>query len=399
MATSREEPTMLNTGERFSELSQKETRQQLTPFAFEIDQSLFGMALASPWRRLMAILVDLAFIALLAGAPGELLALVVALTFFRLGSQKHVKKMGKNSGDKRRKLLRVTGIIVLSMLLFSVLLDILAPQSRHYLADEASEGNSIVTIDGKPLSLEEGIAFSTLTTALLVKVNTSDCQTVTCWHLELMEFVAAASEFELSNESLNDALSSIGKATGLAEDEQMLLIEKLSQDYQKSTQQLAKSLDSSVPSEEPTKELDNLVVNTTEVLQTDVDEVLVKSSQEKQTYSIIELVKGVANDLGLGFGWAAFYFTAFTALWQGQTPGKKLFSIRVLQLDGTPLSFWDSFGRYGGYGAGISTGLLGFIQIFWDANRQAIHDKISTTVVINSKTYSHHHRHAQQNES
>ena len=88
------------------------------------------------------------------------------------------------------------------------------------------------------------------------------------------------------------------------------------------------------------------------------------------------------TDLGLEFGWAAFYFTAFTALWSGQTPGKKLFKIKVLQLDGTPLSISDSFGRYGGYGAGIATGLLGFLQIFWDANRQAIHDKISATVVI-----------------
>ncbi|MCW8832829.1 MAG: RDD family protein, partial [Colwellia sp.] len=48
----------------------------------------------------------------------------------------------------------------------------------------------------------------------------------------------------------------------------------------------------------------------------------------------------------------------------------------------TPLSLWDSFGRYGGYGAGLATGLLGFIQIYWDPNRQAIHDKISATVVI-----------------
>ena len=30
----------------------------------------------------------------------------------------------------------------------------------------------------------------------------------------------------------------------------------------------------------------------------------------------------------------------------------------------------------------MATGLLGFIQIYWDANRQAIHDKISATVVI-----------------
>jgi uncharacterized RDD family membrane protein YckC len=48
---------------------------------------------------------------------------------------------------------------------------------------------------------------------------------------------------------------------------------------------------------------------------------------------------------------------------------------------------WDSFGRYGGYGAGLATGLLGFIQIYWDPNRQAIHDKISATIVIDVTVY------------
>ena len=99
----------------------------------------------------------------------------------------------------------------------------------------------------------------------------------------------------------------------------------------------------------------------------------------------MELIKGIIEDLGLGLGWAALYFSVFTAWWNGKTPGKRLFNIRVLQLDGTPLSMWDSFGRFGGYAAGTATGLLGFLQIFWDPNRQAIHDKISATVVIDEK--------------
>ena len=107
------------------------------------------------------------------------------------------------------------------------------------------------------------------------------------------------------------------------------------------------------------------------------------SAGPSPVYKGFAWLQGLIEDLGIGFGWAAFYFTMFTAIWHGQTPGKKLFRIRVLQLDGTPLSVWDSFGRYGGYGAGIATGLLGFAQIYWDPNRQAIHDKISATIVIN----------------
>ena len=107
-----------------------------------------------------------------------------------------------------------------------------------------------------------------------------------------------------------------------------------------------------------------------------------KAAEETPVYSAVEYVKALISDLGLGFGWAALYFTAFSAWWRGQTPGKKLFGIRVIQLDGTYMSAWDSFGRYGGYGAGFATGLMGFMQVLWDANRQAIQDKISATVVI-----------------
>lgn len=88
------------------------------------------------------------------------------------------------------------------------------------------------------------------------------------------------------------------------------------------------------------------------------------------------------SDMGLGFGWAAFYFTVFTARFDGQTLGKKILGIRVIQLDGANISLWAAFGRYGGYAAGFTTGLLGFMQIFWDPNRQGIQDKISSTVVI-----------------
>ncbi|CAD6364072.1 RDD family protein [Shewanella putrefaciens] len=103
---------------------------------------------------------------------------------------------------------------------------------------------------------------------------------------------------------------------------------------------------------------------------------------EATRHSIIAWIKGFMSDMGLGFGWAAFYFTVFTARFDGQTLGKKILGIRVIQLDGANISLWAAFGRYGGYAAGFTTGLLGFMQIFWDPNRQGIQDKISSTVVI-----------------
>lgn len=103
---------------------------------------------------------------------------------------------------------------------------------------------------------------------------------------------------------------------------------------------------------------------------------------DDQKTSVITWLQAGLTDLGIGFGWAALYFSALTAWFHGQTLGKMLFRIRVIKTDGKELSLWESFERYGGYSAGLATGLLGFLQVIWDPNRQAIHDKISETVVI-----------------
>lgn len=88
------------------------------------------------------------------------------------------------------------------------------------------------------------------------------------------------------------------------------------------------------------------------------------------------------DELGLTFGWGALYFATLLTWFSGRTPGKRLMGIRVIRLDGEPITLFIAFERAGGYAAGVATGLLGFAQILWDANRQAIHDKIAGTAVI-----------------
>lgn len=107
-----------------------------------------------------------------------------------------------------------------------------------------------------------------------------------------------------------------------------------------------------------------------------------EAAKEKGLFSWLT---SLLDDLGIGFGWTGLYFTAFTSLWKGQTPGKRLLGVRVVRLDGKPIGLWASFERFGGYAAGLVTGLLGFAQVFWDRNRQAIHDKISETVVVRER--------------
>jgi uncharacterized RDD family membrane protein YckC len=112
------------------------------------------------------------------------------------------------------------------------------------------------------------------------------------------------------------------------------------------------------------------------------DDLKEELKQAREKRGVRTYIGGIFDDLGLGFGWAAVYFTGFLAMLGGQTPGKRLAGVRVIRLDGKPLGWWISFERFGGYAASFSVGLLGFIQILWDRNRQGLHDNASETVVV-----------------
>ena len=92
-----------------------------------------------------------------------------------------------------------------------------------------------------------------------------------------------------------------------------------------------------------------------------------------------------SENLGISIGWAMVYFTLVPYWLHGQTLGKKLFGLQVVELTGRPLTLLLCFSRYGGYAAGMATATFGFIQILWDPNRQAIQDKIAHTVVLDAR--------------
>jgi len=86
--------------------------------------------------------------------------------------------------------------------------------------------------------------------------------------------------------------------------------------------------------------------------------------------------------VGLRFSLAIVYFTLLPVLWPGQTVGKRLMGLKVAELSGKPMTLMRSFSRYGGYLASMGTGGMGFAQLAWDANRQALQDKAAHTVVL-----------------
>lgn len=97
---------------------------------------------------------------------------------------------------------------------------------------------------------------------------------------------------------------------------------------------------------------------------------------------VLWALRTIADELGLSLGWAYAYFTIVTVLWGGRTLGKRLLGIRVVRMDGRPVGWWSSFSRASGYSASLLTGLLGFAELLWDDNRQALHDKACGTVVV-----------------
>lgn len=113
-----------------------------------------------------------------------------------------------------------------------------------------------------------------------------------------------------------------------------------------------------------------------------IEELEAQLAEAERSSTLFTWIRDAADEAGLIFGWGTIYLTLFLALWGGRTPGKKLFGLRVVRLNGQPLGLYMSLERAGGYAAGLATGLLGFAQVWWDPNRQAIHDKVAETVVV-----------------
>ncbi len=75
------------------------------------------------------------------------------------------------------------------------------------------------------------------------------------------------------------------------------------------------------------------------------------------------------------------YFLFFWVL-TGATPGKRLLGLRVVRLDGQPLTIGPALLRYVGYWLSLAILFLGYAWIIIDKRRQGWHDKLARTVVI-----------------
>ena len=84
------------------------------------------------------------------------------------------------------------------------------------------------------------------------------------------------------------------------------------------------------------------------------------------------------------FGFQWLYFIFFEWTWNGQTPGKRLLHLRVIKLDGTPVSWTDILLR--NVARPLDTfgpmGLIGLLMIFASRKAQRLGDLVARTLVI-----------------
>jgi uncharacterized RDD family membrane protein YckC len=84
------------------------------------------------------------------------------------------------------------------------------------------------------------------------------------------------------------------------------------------------------------------------------------------------------------FGLQWVYFNLFEWLWNGQTPGKRLLNLRVIKVDGSPVSGIDVLLR--NLSRPIDTlgpmGLIGLLMIFVSRKAQRLGDLMARTLVI-----------------
>ena len=329
----------------------KETLEYITPFALAIDPSLIGLPLAKPWKRGVAILIDSAIIGMLSGINGFFLILALLFLFARMGNKKAIQDsiFSSHQANVQRSERRILWGVGLALIFVTIIFFLFVDGfNRH---DTNADPNEIGVTDG--LSTGAALQLSMMLVDFENELDQHACSEKGCWATLLSSLGEKLTAKNISAEAANEIVSSYIAKTGLSELDQA---------------ELKKSL---------------LLQENRDITISEIEKIAEpEAAKDSPTYSIINWIKGILGDLGLSFGWATFYFTVFISYWHGQTPGKKLLRIQVIQIDATSISLWDSFGRYGGYAAGISTGLLGFLQIYWDPNRQAIQDKISATFVI-----------------
>jgi uncharacterized RDD family membrane protein YckC len=96
---------------------------------------------------------------------------------------------------------------------------------------------------------------------------------------------------------------------------------------------------------------------------------------------LVGILGGLVGGPPLGFLVALAYFAGMWT-WKGTTVGGIVLNLKVVRLDGSPLTFAAALVRGLAAAFSVIVLFLGFLWIIWDREKQGWHDRIAGTVVL-----------------
>lgn len=370
-------------------------RSLITPDAFHVAPDLLGLPLATPGRRLAAILIDLAVIGvitLVTKSFGMVLGVVVAALFIREGFRRTPVK-GSAFGRAMRLSVGCLGLWI-GIITVAIWASLGIGGTGDRRSSDATE-RVVSRIGSLEVPAETGVGIFDVLAGFSDARDFGQAANAEEAAAAARRLAALGFEQNLSTVEVRDLLRELAPDDAPWANEQDAIIEEAilatRPDTTTVTPPAAEESGTAPPAFADAAVADTLrrlhrriagLEESEAGQERAMEQLRDELRREQEGGSIFSWLRSAVDELGFGFGWASLYLTVMLSWWKGQTVGKRLLKIRVLRLDGDPITWWTAFERAGGYAAGFATGLLGFAQVFWDANRQAIHDRIVGTVVV-----------------
>lgn len=371
----------------------RDPREIITPDAFSVAPDLLGTPLARPWRRGVAMGIDLLLIAIIAGLRISwfLLFLAVTILFFRAAMRPSASALRKGSRGAVFGALAafaLIGTLIAGYETFANFnpLSWIAAAGEESAEEEAARELGVMDAFGAArdvVAIESAASEAEMTDAAIrlgerlqsMGVDRGEIRTT-------LDALTESREEPWARDAMAAALVNLGldgaTVTRPADSDSLVL-----------AYAAALQVGDSVAAGALRDPLAHAIGADRIAALEERNEQLVADNEEleqrlgrERSRGLISLITSVLDEVGIEFGWSALYFTFFPVVWRGRTPGKRLLRTRIVRLDGRPLGWWPALNRFGGYAASIFTGLLGFFEMFWDDNRQAMQDRIAATVVV-----------------
>jgi hypothetical protein len=380
----------------------RDPRSIVTPDAFEIDAALLGTPLAPPGRRAFALLIDLIVIGTLTAITSSVTLIlwgVVAVFFITMAFRRPGDRMGQVTSMLFRGATGCLGTVIL----MGVGIGFLASRSNDGI--ERLE-RTLAGLDERALPATPAAPGGVrLLQGLAGAAAFRQAPDSTRAREALERMLETLWDSGLSDDEMDDAargLESVVPADVTWRGDLAIIRTRAlaAVRARREAPTPAEALEDSPSPISPgdlaalPPEVAAVVADTLAALSDSLDEVRGREAEARRDLAhahealesgqggFLALVRDIWDQLGSAIGLWSVYFTVALTVTRGRTVGKKAMGLRVIRLDGQPITWWFAFERAGGYVAGIATGLLGFAQIWWDPNRQCVHDKIGGTVVV-----------------